>query len=177
MRFYSIHRRRFDASREAAGALLDGLSSHQDALWPSDRWPAQRFDRPLGVGANGGHGPIRYEVVAYEPGRRVDYRFLPEGLGLAGTHWFEVVPNHDGVVFRHVIDGHAKFWAWLRWHLVFRWLHDALLRDALDNAERELTGRVERPARYNPWVRALRRARASPRRVERSSTDGGPAPE
>jgi hypothetical protein len=167
MKFYSIHKRRFDASREAAGALLDGLSSENDALWPGDRWPAQRFDRPLGTGANGGHGPIRYEVAAYEPGRRVDYRFLPEGVGLSGSHWFEVVPNEDGVVLRHVIDGRAGLLSWLRWQLVFRWLHDALVRDALDNAERKLTGRVERPARYNRWVRLLRRAWSA---LERRST-------
>ena len=161
MKFYSIHKRRFDASREAAGALLDGLASENDALWPGDRWPAQRFDRPLGAGAKGGHGPIRYEVAAYEPGRRVDYRFLPEGVGLSGSHWFEVVPNGDGVVLRHVIDGSAGLLAWLRWQVVFRWLHDALVRDALDNAESKLTGRVERPARYNRWVRLLRRVRSS----------------
>lgn len=114
----------------------------------------------------GGHGPIRYEVVAYEPGRRVEYDFSPEGLGLSGSHWFEVVPNEAGVVFRHVIHGRAGPLAWLRWQPVIRWLHDALVRDALDNAERQLTGRIERPARYNRWVRLLRRARSSrlPRR-------------
>jgi hypothetical protein len=156
LRFYSIHERRYGASPAAAGALLDGLSSREDTLWPGDRWPAQRFDRPLGPGAGGGHGPIRYEVVAYEPGRRVDYRFLPEGAGLSGSHWFEVVPTEGGVVLRHVIDGRAALLAWLRWQLVYRWLHDALLRDALDNAERELTGHVVRPAQYNAWVRLLR---------------------
>jgi hypothetical protein len=25
------------------------------------------LDRPLGVGARGGHGDIRYSVIAYEP--------------------------------------------------------------------------------------------------------------
>jgi hypothetical protein len=168
MKFYSIHRRRFAASPATAGTLLDGLSSPNDVLWPRDRWPSQRFDRPLSVGASGGHGPIRYEVAAYEPGRRVDFRFLPEG-GFSGSHWFEIVPDEGGVVLRHVIDGSTGFGGWLRWHIVIRWLHDALLRDALDNAERELTGHVERPARYNSWVRILRRGRGlSPRRAQRS---------
>ena len=40
-----------------AGRLLDGLSAADDRLWPKDRWPAMRFDRPLKVGARGGHGP------------------------------------------------------------------------------------------------------------------------
>ncbi|UNO43730.1 DUF2867 domain-containing protein [Streptomyces sp. MST-110588] len=34
-----------------------------------------RFDRPLGVGAYGGHGPVRYRVSAYDPGRRIRFDF------------------------------------------------------------------------------------------------------
>lgn len=167
MHFYSIHQRFCEGSPEAAGALLDGLASDDDRLWPGNRWPPQRFDRPLGVGAVGGHGPIRYCVEAYEPGRRVSYRFLP-GVGLRGVHWFEAVAQEDGVVLRHIIDGEAAVVGWLRWHLVIRWLHDALIRDAFDNAERQLTGRVERPARYNGWVKLLRR---SVKRRERLSSN------
>jgi hypothetical protein len=36
-------------------------------LWPP-AWGRQEFDRPLGVGADGGHGPIRSSVrVAANP--------------------------------------------------------------------------------------------------------------
>jgi hypothetical protein len=47
--------------------------------------------------------------------------------------------------------------ALLSWPLVFRPLHDAVLEDALDDAERHVTGRVERPARWSIYVRVLRR--------------------
>jgi hypothetical protein len=44
-----------------------------------------RLDRPLGVGASGGRGPIRYAVSDYEAGRRARFRFNPR-CGLAGHH-------------------------------------------------------------------------------------------
>ncbi|MEM1418366.1 MAG: SRPBCC family protein, partial [Myxococcota bacterium] len=45
----------------------------------------------------------------------------------------------------------------LYWSLVVRPLHDALIEDAFDNAERALTGDVARPARWSLRVRLLRR--------------------
>ncbi|MBX2802106.1 MAG: hypothetical protein KTR31_30780 [Myxococcales bacterium] len=155
MRFTSIHECRFAAPVQRASELLDGLSSEEDRLWPHG-WPEQRFDGPLAVGATGGHGPIRYSVEAYEPGRLVSYRFLP-ATGFGGRHWFEVVPLGQEVLFRHVVHGRAGLGGWLLWHGMVRWLHDALLRDALDNARRELTG-CSRPTRWSPWVRVLRGA-------------------
>jgi hypothetical protein len=56
----NIHERVLDASIFEIGKLIDGLASANDKLWPHDRWPAMKFDRPLSVGAIGGHGPIRY---------------------------------------------------------------------------------------------------------------------
>lgn len=80
------------------GALLDGLVSAEDRLWPSERWPTMPFvlDGPLAVGTAGRMGIIResqiHQVVEeYEPGRRLVFRFAP-GLGLAGTHCLEVAP-------------------------------------------------------------------------------------
>jgi hypothetical protein len=44
----------------------------------------------------------------------------------------------------------------LTWPLIFRPLHEALIEDSLDDAERALGG--EPPAReWSPWVRLLRR--------------------
>jgi hypothetical protein len=31
-------------------------------LWPKDKWPPMRFDRPLCLGARGGPGPIHYSI-------------------------------------------------------------------------------------------------------------------
>ena len=154
MKFFNVHERTILADPIVAGKLLDGLAGDDDRLWPHENWPAQLFDRPLGVGAVGGHGPIRYEVDAFEPGRLVNYRVRNE-TGFTGSHWFEVVPADDGVRLRHVVSGRAGLLGWLRWVLVIRWLHDALLEDALDKAERQLTGRPASTS-WSAWVRLLR---------------------
>jgi hypothetical protein len=55
----NVHERDLAAAPSEAGALIDGLAGEHDRLWPSERWPAMRLDRPLAVGASGGHGRIR----------------------------------------------------------------------------------------------------------------------
>jgi len=88
---HNAHRREFRATEDQLGALLDQISGPNDPLWPK-HWPPVVLDRPLGVGAAGGHGPIRYRVVAYQPGRRVVFEFTAP-TPLNGTHSFEVRPG------------------------------------------------------------------------------------
>jgi hypothetical protein len=156
MHVLNIHQRWLPGPPERVGALLDGLAGPGDRLWPNDRWPAIRFDRPLGPGADGGHGPIRYRVASYDPGRRVSFRFT--GMpGVDGGHRLEVEPAGPGAaVLRHVAE--ARFSGrWLViWPLVVRPLHNALIEDLLDRAELAVTGTVAGPARWSPWVRLLR---------------------
>jgi len=152
----NVHEREIPAPAEAVGRLLDGLGTHPDPLWPEGPWPAMRFDRPLEVGALGGHGPIRYRVERYEPRRRVLFRFTGPP-GLQGTHEFSVAEAPGGSFLRHAIEGRTSGAMRLSWPLVFRPLHDALIEDALDKAESTLTG-IAVPGR--PWslrVRMLRR--------------------
>ncbi len=137
------------------------------------------LDAPLGVGATGGHGGVRYRVVAYVPGKRVVFEFLPQGLtrGLVGTHWFEVIPVDGGATLRHVIEARCAGLPALRWRAVIEPLHDALLEDALDRAERHVLGRLERSARWSAWVRLLaflleRRARARVAAKKRARAPG-----
>lgn len=114
-----------------------------------------RFDRPLGVGASGGHGFIRYTVEAYEPGRSITFRFTgPKGL--SGTHAFDVREDEGGSVLTHTIEGAITTAFVPKWFLAIQPLHDALIEDALDNAERVLTGTVVAPARWSQWTRVLR---------------------
>lgn len=155
MHVLNVHERLLDAPASHVGALLDSLSSADDALWPHRDWPAMRFDRPLGVGAVGGHGPIRYTVEEYTPGRQVRFRFTgPRGFD--GTHAFHVEPSDGGrTLLRHVIDMEATGPAPLSWTLLYRPLHDALLEDALDRAERAVGG-TPRPRAWSRWVRILR---------------------
>jgi hypothetical protein len=92
------------------------------------------LDKPLGVGARGGHGPIRYVVEEYRPGRQVVFRFTrPEGFH--GTHSFVLNVQQDGCELRHAIEMSVSGLSLLTWPLVFRPLHDALLEDSLDKLE------------------------------------------
>jgi len=161
MRITNTHQRALPASPEAVGRLLDSLAGNPDPLWPAGPWPPMRFDRPLGVGAEGGHGPIRYRVEAYLPGERICFRFTGPA-GLTGTHEFSVPAAPAGSVLRHALEGRTRGLMLAAWPLFYRPLHDALIEDALDKAERALTGGVARPRSWSPWVRLLRRL-ASPR--------------
>jgi hypothetical protein len=152
----NVHMRRLASAPEAVGRLVDSLASVDDRLWPRDRWPAMRFDRPLGIGAAGGHGPVRYTVVAYEPGRRVDFRFRAP-RGFVGTHRYEIAAAHGGCELRHVLEIDAVGPARLTWPLVFRPLHDALIEDSLARAGESL-GEPTAPTRWPVVVRLLRAA-------------------
>jgi hypothetical protein len=51
------------ADPDRVGVLIDGLGLPPgNRLWPEDRRQPMRFDRPLGIGAVGRHGSIRYMV-------------------------------------------------------------------------------------------------------------------
>lgn len=137
------------------GDLIDSLASDADLLWPHHAWPAMRLDRPLAVGASGGHGPIRYDVVAYVPGQWIRFRFTgPRGFD--GFHEFTVHDGLDGAELHHLLSMNTYGPARLTWPVVFRPLHNALVEDSLDRAERQLTGTVRTPARWSRYVRLLR---------------------
>jgi hypothetical protein len=156
MRVRSSHARELDATGEEVGRLVAALGSERDVLWPNDLWPGTRieFDRPLGPGARGGHGAIRYSVEAYEPGRRVRFRFDP-GIGLDGTHGFDLEPLTDGRTrLVHTLDTRLEGAVRLAKPLLLR-MHDTLIGQLLDNAERATGGRVEHPTRMALWMRAL----------------------
>lgn len=169
MHVHNVHRRTLAATAPQLGALIDGLAGPADRLWPGDRWPAIRFDRPLQVGARGGHGPVRYWIEQYDPGRRIRFRF-ERPRGVDGFHEFHVVTSgdHRPVELVHVVDVRLHGMGRLSWPLFYGPLHDALLEDALDNAERECTGDVTAPAAWPSYVRRLRRLLAG-----RASRHGG----
>lgn len=159
----NVHERRFAAPPAAVGRLLDGLASADDRLWPRGRWPAMRFDRPLAVGAAGGHGPVRYTVEAYTPGASVRFRFTGPP-GFLGTHGYDVGPLGDGGTrLRHTLAMRTAGAARLTWPLVFRPLHDALIEDSLDRAAVAL-GLAPVGAPWSLAVRGLRRVLTRARR-------------
>jgi hypothetical protein len=152
----NVHRRRIAAPVDVVGVLIDTLASPDDRLWPGDRWPPMRLDRPLGIGADGGHAFIRYRAEAYQPGRTVRFRFGGPN-GLSGTHSFEVEGDHSAATLTHTIDGAVTLRFAPVWLAVVRPLHEALIEDCLDRAEAEAAGAAPGPTRWSWWVRLLRR--------------------
>ncbi|WP_330335514.1 SRPBCC family protein (plasmid) [Streptomyces sp. NBC_00536] len=157
MGVYNVHERLLAAKGSEVGALIDSLSDGvADRLWPQQKWPALEFDRPLAVGATGGHGPVRYAVTAYVPGTWVRFTFSGP-RGFHGFHEFAVLPvDAERTVLRHTLAMRTGGLARLTWPLAFRSMHDACLEDGLDRAELACTGTVARPARWSPYVRLLR---------------------
>jgi hypothetical protein len=155
MKVVNVHERILDAPAETVGQLIDGLASDDDRLWPHDRWPAMHFDRPLGIGASGGHGPIGYVVESYTPGRMVQFRFT-KPQGFVGIHRFDAEPiDATKTRLRHTIEMQAAGRTWLAWAIAIRPLHDALLEDLLDRAD-AFTGKQQPKREWSRWVRFVR---------------------
>lgn len=153
MKIVNVHQRLLHASPDRVAALIATLGSPNDALWPHTGWPRMVLDRPLGVGASGGHGPIRYRVVAYEPAGFVRFRFKH----VEGWHAFEVLEaTSQYCLLEHRMEINARGLALLRWLFVIRPLHDACLEDLLSQAEASL-GEIPRVVRWSPYVRLLMR--------------------
>lgn len=155
MAVVNVHERVLEGSITEIGKLIDGLASADDKLWPHDRWHPMKFDRPLSVGAVGGHGPIRYTVTSYEPGARIQFRFTGP-TGFIGSHRFEAEALAGGMTrLRHVIEMRLQGMARLTWPLAIRPLHDALIEDAFDRAELYTGGQPAKRS-WSPWVKFLR---------------------
>ena len=136
------------------GALIDSLASDNDLLWPNHSWPRMEFDRPLSVGAKGGHGPIRYFVEAYTPAQSIRFRFIgPKGF--EGCHGYEVITEGDKITLRHTLEMLAHGPAIITWPFVFRPMHDALMEDSMARAETSL-GLAPTVRPWPRWVRLLR---------------------
>lgn len=159
---HNVHERALPVPAAEAGRLLDRVGAADDPLWPAG-WAPMRFDRPLAVGADGGHGSIRYHVTGYQPGRRVELTFHPV-TGLIGTHTLEIEERGPhACVVRHRLDARPVGRMRLLWPAIVRVCHDTVLEHLLDNAEHAVTGAVATPVRY-PWrarvAVALERPRA-----------------
>jgi hypothetical protein len=152
----NVHERLLAAEESEVGALIDTLASgDRDLLWPGRDWSPMEFDRALGPGAVGGHGPVRYTVSGYVPGRWIRFEFT-RPRGFHGFHELAVLPAGPGRTrIHHTLTMSVRGLARITWPLAFRPLHDACLEDAFDRAERACTGRVARPARWSPYVRFL----------------------
>jgi hypothetical protein len=154
MQVHNVHTRELAAPAERVGPLIDGLGSDGDRLWPAERWPTTPFvlEASLAVGTHVRQGGMRQVVEAYEPGRRLAFRFDP-GVGLDGTHELELTPLRGGRSrLTHTLCCRLAKRLLPLYPILIR-EHDALVEDLFDRAELAATGRVERPARWPLSVR------------------------
>jgi len=152
----NVHVREIAAPAAVVGEILDTLGSADDRLWATDIWVAEpvAFDRPLRVGADGGHGSIRYSVLDYEPGRRIVFEFSPDG-GLSGTHGFELEAlGPDRCRLTHCLEAETSRWMRPIVPILIGW-HDAMVETALDRAELQATGSLKRRPRIPHWLRIV----------------------
>jgi hypothetical protein len=156
MAVLNVHARELAVTSEQAGALLDSLASDADRLWPGRTWPPMRFDRPLAVGAIGGHGPIRYRIEAYVPGVWIRFRFTAP-RGFDGFHEYTVRETPEGhVTMQHLFATRLRGSARLSWPLFYRPMHDALIEDSIDLAEQAGAETRQPIRRWTCQVRLLR---------------------
>jgi hypothetical protein len=155
-KIHNSHAREIAAPATVVGEILDTVGSDDDRLWATDIWVAEPvvFDRPLGVGASGGHGSIRYSVIEYESCRRIVFEFSPDG-GLSGTHRFELEAlGPDRCRLAHVLDAETSRWMRPLVPFLIGW-HDAMVETALDRAELEATGSLKQRTRIPRWLRVV----------------------
>lgn len=155
MKVINIHQREMGYQPENVGALIDSLASHRDLLWPAHIWPKMEFDRPLATGAVGGHGPIRYRVEEYLPGKSVKFRFTgPKGFD--GYHSYEIITRPgEPVILRHSVRMNTHGLAVLSWPLLFEPMHNALIEDSFTKAQVSL-GQSGEIKPWSRWVKILR---------------------
>lgn len=155
MNVVNVHERWLPCSANYIWGLVESLATIEDRLWPNENWPPMLLDSQLAVGAKGGHGPIRYVVSFYDPGKKVVFDFTGPA-GFHGCHYFTVFSQNDNTsMIRHTIDMKITGLALVTWPLVYRPLHDALIEDAFDKAEGGLDEVLLR-SEWSKWVRFLR---------------------
>ncbi len=154
----NVHERLIPEPASRVGQSLDRVGGAEDPWWPAPAWPAMVLEAPLAVWVRGSHGPIRYQVTEYVPGRSVVFTF-DEGVGLRGTHRFDVIPRDSQSCYvRHVVEGRTTGAMRLVWPLAMRWLHDAVVEDLLDRVATDAGHPPAERARWSWWVRQIRRA-------------------
>jgi hypothetical protein len=155
MKVINIHRRIINQSKSNVGAVFNTLATHNDAIWPIEKWPAIKFKEGVKVGSKGGHGPIRYVIKDYIKGELIRFSFF-KPLGFNGIHelYLNEISNEETEIV-HRIKMSTTFWASLQWIIAIRWLHDALIEDAFDKLENHFS--VEKKStKHSFWVVILR---------------------
>ncbi|WCO03010.1 hypothetical protein [Psychroserpens ponticola] len=155
MRVINSHKRKLNQPIKKVSELFKTLATKNDKIWPSNNWPAMRFKDGLSLGSQGGHGRIRYTIIAFEAGKHIKFKFTkPEGFN--GTHELNIITISDHTSeINHIIKMKTNFKATFLWVFIIRWLHDALIEEAFDTVENYFSEEKKVP-KYNFWVNYLR---------------------
>ncbi|WP_421877546.1 hypothetical protein [Marinoscillum sp.] len=114
------------------------------------------FKQGIKVGAQGGHGPIKYEVELYDPQEIIQFRFSKPN-GFHGIHKFEIQTlTKTTTEIKHTIDMQTTGKGTLLWLLGIRSLHNALVEDGFDKLE-NIFQKPQKITKWNFWVRFLRK--------------------
>ncbi len=156
MKVLNIHSREINAPKAQVVALLDTIATPNDQMWPFEKWPAMKFREGVKVDSKGGHGVIRYRIKRYIPRELIEFEFRkPKGFnGVHRFDFFELGENKTEV--RHTIDMDAVGVGIVTWSILVKWLHNALLEDALHKIENQFRSSPKKTT-YNLWVRFLRK--------------------
>lgn len=144
---FNMHRRTIAADLDSVGKVIDSLGGPQDLLWPAQDWMPMRLDGPMELGTTAGHGPGRYYVVGYQPGRWIRFEQTHPGY-MQGFHEFSAHPAGPNVtVLQHLLAMRFTPLGWPIYPTLLRVVHDTIIEMAMDCAERATTGWVHDPVR------------------------------
>lgn len=154
MKVINIHKRVLKQPITTIGPLLNTLASKNDMMLATDKWPGMKLDKGLQLGSKGGHGPIKYFVIDYQPEKSIAFQFdMP---GFDGFHRFDMIElDTNKTEISHVIDMRTSGFATLKWAMAIRWLHDAYIEDAFDKVENHFI-EDKKHCKWNLWVKILR---------------------
>ena len=100
-----------------------------DDLWPLPSIP-MKVEGALAPGVQAGHGPIRYKLVAIEPGRRIEWRFTMAKLH--GRYEYHVEAAGGGTLVENTIEGSVTGELVEVWPTALGRLHDWVMERILD---------------------------------------------
>jgi hypothetical protein len=129
-------RRFFISQQSGLNAIIDTFADDDSILWPVEVWPRDRFESKLALNACGGHGGTRYSVAEYVPGHFLKFEFtFPKSYH--GFHSFRLtqVKNQQWLL-EHNTFIKTNVWKWFLWVMLISPVHNALIQDAFDKAEK-----------------------------------------
>ncbi len=155
MQIINIHRRQIAKPRNEVANLMLSLATENDQVWPHELWVPIRFQTDLEVGAQGGHGPIKYTIDHYQPDEKISFVFTSP-VWLKGYHQILLTDSGVGCQLEHEIVAQADFVKYLVWLLIIRPIHNAVIEDCFTKVERSL-GLTPQVIEWTWWVKLLRR--------------------